>query len=93
MGALAWIMMGIALWHFTIWLPDHFWSGIVGAFVGAVIGSFVFGFIINGLTVPGQNDTSLLTALEGIPGAVLGMGAIWLLGVRRERRDATIVPA
>ena len=34
MGMLAWVMMGLALWHFTIWLPDRYWGGIVGAFVG-----------------------------------------------------------
>ena len=43
MAALVWVMVGIALWHFTVFLPDHFWSGIVGAFVGAVLGSFIFG--------------------------------------------------
>jgi hypothetical protein len=93
MGALAWIMMGLALWHFTIWLPDHFWGGIVGAFLGALIGSFLFGFLLNGLTVPGQSDTHLLTALEAIPGAILGMGFVYFEGLRRERRDATVVPA
>ena len=84
MGALAWIMMGIALWHFTIWLPDRFWSGIVGAFVGAVVGAFLFGFLVNGLVIPGRGDTHLLTALEGAPGALLGIAAVWLEGVRRE---------
>ena len=29
MGMLAWVMMGLALWHFTIWLPDRYWGGIV----------------------------------------------------------------
>jgi hypothetical protein len=29
MTALVWVMMGIALWHFAIFVPDHFWSGIV----------------------------------------------------------------
>ena len=38
MGMLAWVMMGLAIWHFTIWLPDRFWGGIVGAFLGALIG-------------------------------------------------------
>ena len=28
-------MMGLAIWHFTIFLPDRFWGGIVGAFLGA----------------------------------------------------------
>ena len=37
MGALVWVMMGLALWHFTIFVPDRFWSGIVGAFLGAVL--------------------------------------------------------
>jgi hypothetical protein len=36
---LAWVMMGLALWHFTIWLPDRYWGGIVGAFIGAVVGA------------------------------------------------------
>ena len=54
MGALAWVMMGLALWHFTIWLPDRFWGGIVGAFIGALIGAVLFGFIINGFHIPGR---------------------------------------
>ena len=43
MAFLVWLTMGIALWHFTVFLPDRFWQGIVGAFVGAVIGAIVVG--------------------------------------------------
>ena len=39
MALLVWFTMGIALWHFTVFLPDRFWQGIVGAFIGAVIGA------------------------------------------------------
>jgi uncharacterized membrane protein YeaQ/YmgE (transglycosylase-associated protein family) len=85
MAGLVWVMMGIALWHFTIFLPDHFWSGIVGAFVGAVIGSFVFGLLINGFTVPGASDTNLLSAVEAIPGAVIGIAVVWFIGRRQEQ--------
>jgi hypothetical protein len=85
MGALVWIMVGLALWHATVWLPDRFYGGIVGAFVGALLGSFLFGVIVNGGSIPGQSDTHLLTGLEGIPGAILGMATMWFLGVRQER--------
>jgi len=85
MGMFAWIMMGLAIWHFTIFLPDRFWGGIVGAFLGALIGSVVFGFVISGFSVPGQSETHLLTALEAIPGAVLGIAVVYFEGVRRER--------
>jgi hypothetical protein len=85
MGALVWVMVGLALWHGTVWLPDRFYGGIVGAFAGALIGSFVFGLIVNAGSIPGQHDTSLLTGLEGIPGALIGMGLMWWLGVRQER--------
>ncbi|HEV7774818.1 MAG TPA: hypothetical protein VGO48_16165 [Conexibacter sp.] len=85
MGMLAWVMMGLAIWHFTIFLPDRFWGGIVGAFLGALFGAIIFGLLINGFTVPGQDDTHLLTALEGIPGAVLGLGIVYAEGIRRER--------
>jgi hypothetical protein len=90
MSALVWIMVGIALWHFTVFLPDHFWSGIVGAFVGAVVGAFLFGLIINGFTIPGQSDTNLLSAIEAVPGALLGMAAVWFIGVRQEQAHPAI---
>jgi hypothetical protein len=85
MGLLAWVMMGLAIWHFTIFLPDRFWGGIVGAFLGALIGAMVFGFVVNGFAIPGQHATHLATALEAIPGALLGIGAVYVEGIRRER--------
>jgi ribose/xylose/arabinose/galactoside ABC-type transport system permease subunit len=85
MGMLAWVMMGLALWHFTIWLPDRFWGGIVGAFVGALIGAIVVGLIINGLSIPGESDTHIATAVDAIPGALIGMAVVYLEGIRRER--------
>ena len=88
MGLLVWLMMGIALWHFTVFLPDRFWSGIVGAFLGAVVGAVVFGLLIHAGSVPGQNDTDLVTGLEAIPGAVIGMAVAWFAGVRAERQQA-----
>ena len=75
MGMLAWVMMGLALWHFTIWLPDRFWGGIVGAFVGALVGAVLFGFIVNGFHIPGRHDTHIATALEAIPGRADRHGA------------------
>jgi glucose uptake protein GlcU len=89
MGALAWVMMGIALWHFAVFVPDRFAGGIVGAFVGAVLGSIVFGLVLHGFDVPGNDELSVLVAFEGVPGALLGMGAVYLLGVRGERQAAT----
>lgn len=83
MGALVWVLMGLALWHFTIFVPDRFWSGIVGAFVGALVGSVLFGFAIHGFTVPGQDDTTVLTALEAVPGAILGIATIYFIGARQ----------
>jgi hypothetical protein len=88
MGILVWTMVGLALWHFSIFVPDRFWGGIVGAFLGALFGSLLFGLLINGFSIPGQDDTDLLTGLEGVPGALLGMAAVYLLGVRQESAQA-----
>ena len=84
MGVLAWVMMGLAIWHFTIWLPDRFWGGIVGAFVGATVGAIIFGLIVNGGSVPGKGDTTLLTAIEAIPGVLAGLGLVWWYGNKRD---------
>ena len=76
MALLVWTMVGLALWHFTVFLPDNFYGGIVGAFCGALLGSIIFGLIVNLGSVPGQNDTDLLTGVEAIPGTLLGLGLI-----------------
>jgi hypothetical protein len=85
MGLLAWVIMGLALWHFTIWLPDRSWGGIVGALLGALAGAALFGLIIHGFSIPGRSATHLATALEGIPGALIGMAIVYVEGIRRER--------
>ena len=68
MGMLAWIMMGLAIWHFTIFLPDRYWGGIVGAFLGALFGAVALRARRQRLHDPRPDDTHLLTALEAIPG-------------------------
>jgi len=86
MALLVFFIMGIALWHFTVFLPDRFWQGIVGAFLGAVIGAIVFGLIVQEVSGRGLGDTDLVTALIAIPGTAIGLGVVWLLGVRAEQR-------
>jgi hypothetical protein len=83
MSLFAWVMMGLALWHFTVWVPDRFWGGIVGAFVFAILGSVIFGFVINGFTVPGQSDTTIVSALEAIPGTLIALALCYYVGVRK----------
>jgi hypothetical protein len=95
MGLLAWVMMGLAIWHFTIFLPDRFWGGIVGAFVGSLVGAIVVGLIIyavkvSALKVPGEKATDVSVVLYAIPGALIGMAIVYLEGMRREKAHARL---
>jgi hypothetical protein len=90
MGLLGWVIMGLAIWHFTIWLPDRFWGGIVGAFVGSLVGSIVVGLVIysvkvSALRIPGEKATDIGVVLYAVPGALIGMALVYLEGIRRER--------
>jgi len=90
MGLLAWVILGLAIWHFTIWLPDRFWGGIVGALLGSLAGSILVGLIIYGvkvsaLKVPGKKATDIGVVLYAVPGALIGMALVYLEGMRRER--------
>jgi ABC-type Fe3+ transport system permease subunit len=86
MALLVWFTMGIALWHFTVFLPDHFWQGIVGAFLGSVIGAIVFGLIVETISGRGLGETDLATALTAVPGVAIGLAVVWLFGVRSEQQ-------
>lgn len=88
MALLVWFTMGIALWHFTIFLPDRFWQGIVGAFIGSVTGAVVFGAIVHVVIGGSLGDTDIATALLAIPGTALGLAVVWAIGVRAEDQHA-----
>ena len=88
MALLVWFTMGIALWHFTVFLPDRFWQGIVGAFIGSVIGAIVFGGVVEIASGKSLGNTDLATALVAIPGVAIGLAVVWALGVREKRQQA-----
>jgi hypothetical protein len=85
MALLVWFTTGIALWHFTVFLPDRFWQGIVGAFLGAVAGALASGGIAQIASGRGIGDTDLATVLFALPGIAVGLGVVYALGLRSER--------
>lgn len=85
MAALVWFTVGIALWHFTVFVPDRFRGGIVGAFAGAAAGAMVTGAIAQVLLSRSIGDTDLATVLFAVPGTLLGLALVYAMGVRDER--------
>jgi hypothetical protein len=82
MAAVVWFTIGVAIWHFTVFVPDRFRGGIVGAFLGAAAGAMVSGAIAQialGLSI---GDTDIATALYAVPGTLIGLGAVYLSGLR-----------
>jgi hypothetical protein len=79
-------MMGLAIWHFTVFIPDRFWQGIVGALLGAVFGAVIFGWIVQAASGKSLGDTDLSTALIAVPGTAIGLAIVYALGVRSEER-------
>jgi hypothetical protein len=55
MSVLVWAMVGIALWRFAVLVPDKFWGGIIGAFVSALLGALISGYV---LTEPGLSTAN-----------------------------------
>jgi hypothetical protein len=82
MAALVWFTMGVALWHFTVFVPDRFWAGIVGAFIGAAAGAMVSGAIAQIALGQSIGDTDIATALYAVPGALVGLAIIYAIGLR-----------
>jgi hypothetical protein len=85
MAALVWFTVGVALWHFTVLVPDRFWGGIVGALLGAVTGAMLSGAAAQLATGDSIGQTDFATVLYAIPGTLLGLAVTYALGVRAER--------
>ena len=88
MAALVWFTLGVALWHFTVFVPDRFKGGIVGAFVGASAGAMVTGAIFQIAMGRSIGETDIVTLIAAVPGALLGMGLVYWLGMRDEAEAA-----
>jgi hypothetical protein len=84
MALLVWFTVGIAIWHFTVFVPDRFWGGIVGAFLGAIAGAMVTGAIAQIASGQGVGETDLGTALVAVPGTLIGLAIVYAIGARRE---------
>jgi hypothetical protein len=84
MALLVWVMMGIAIWHFAVFVPDHFWGGIVGAFLAAILGAVVIGLLVQGFAGRDIDSTDIGTALIAVPGAALGLAVGYGFGLRSE---------
>lgn len=84
MSMVVWVMMGIALWHFAVFVPDRFYGGIIGAFCAAVVGSALFGWVVSGFSIPGQDDTTLLSAFIAVPGTAIALGISWWYGNKHD---------
>jgi hypothetical protein len=86
MAVIVWFTMGIALWHFTVFLPDRFWQGIVGAFLGSVLGAVLFGALVDAISGRGLDNTDLTTALTAVPGVAIGLAIVYAIGLRTARQ-------
>jgi len=87
MAILVWVLISLAIWHFTVFVPDRFWGGIVGAFLAAILGAVIFGFVVSGFSVPGQDETGVGQAILTIPGSLLGLAACYAYGIRTEEAE------
>ena len=77
-------MIGIALWHFVVFLPDRFWGGIIGAFLAATSGALLSGYLFPTPGVPDANPPGIEQALIAIPGAAGALAASYWYGARRD---------
>jgi hypothetical protein len=82
MAVLVWVMVAIAFWHFTVFVPDRFWGGLVGAFMATVAGGLAAGYL---LPSPGLTSASPPGADEAIfaaIGAIAALAASYCYGAR-----------
>ena len=86
MALVVFFMMGIALWHFTVFLPDRFWQGIVGAFIGAVLGRDRLRDDRPGGQRQRPRRHRPLDGAGRDPGGAIGLAIVYAIGIRSEER-------
>lgn len=90
MALIVWITVGLALWHLTIFVPDHFWGGIVGALLGSVAGAVVTGAIVQMILGRGLGEADMVAFFAAIPGFLIGAWLTYFIGERKEADDLLV---
>jgi hypothetical protein len=54
--------------------------------VGAVLGSIIFGLIVQEISGRSLGDTDVGTALIAIPGTAIGLAVVYAVGMRGEQQ-------
>jgi hypothetical protein len=65
-------------------VPDRFHGGIIGAFLAALGGAILTGFMLPTPGVPLENPPGVGEALWPVPGALVGLAVSYWYGARRD---------
>lgn len=87
MAIVVWFTVALALWHFTIFVPDRFWQGIIGALLGSVAGGLISGFLIQMAMGRDLNETDFITFIAAVPGFLAGAALVYWIGIRSEEPE------
>jgi hypothetical protein len=85
-SVLVWAMIGIAIWHLVVLLPDKFYGGIIGAFLASLGGALLSGYLLPSPGISEANPPGVQEAIWPIPGTLLAVAALYACGARREAR-------
>lgn len=87
MALLVWLTLGVALWHFTVFVPDRFVGGIIGAFLAAIAGAIVTGALWQIAQGDSLGETDILTFLAAVPGCLIALAITYVIGSRDPDRN------
>lgn len=83
MSVVVWFTVGLALWHFTVFVDvDKLWGGIIGALLLSIAGAVASGLVFQILAGRSVGETDLLTALVAVPGTAAGLFLGYLMTLR-----------
>lgn len=83
MAIVIWFIVALAIWHFTVFVPDRFWQGIIGALLGCLVGGLISGALVELAVGNGISEPNFITFFAAVPGTLIGAWVIYRMGVAR----------
>ena len=77
---LVWLSLGLAFWHFCVFMPDRFVGGIAGALTVSLVGATIGGVLLPVPGIPSGNPPGAMTMVGPLVGAPLALGVSYALG-------------